>query len=175
MRSTNNNFNKGPWRGLMVIAVWPWPWIGSRSYQHAQHTQPCDSSLKQQRNMAPWKSCNVDILRSLKLYDSLLRRTFKKSGSNKLQTRSHTIIINHQFWAPRQNGRGDRPTKLQFLELQKLSDLDLDLGLGRKSYWCAHPVDVYPHTKSDRNWKTFFVDGRTDMSSNLLGHQWAMT
>jgi len=28
-----------------------------------------------------------------------------------------------------QNGGGDRPRKLQFFEIQKLSDLDLDLGL----------------------------------------------
>jgi len=37
-----------------------------------------------------------------------------KSGSDKLQSRSHTITNNHQFWAPRQNGRGDRLRKVQF-------------------------------------------------------------
>ena len=51
--------------------------------------------------------------------------------------------------APRQNGGGDRPRKLQFSELQsqKLSDL----GLGR-SHTGAHG-QVYPHTKLDRNRK----------------------
>jgi len=55
-------------------------------------------------------------------------------GNSKIQAvdyhRSHTIIINHQFWAPRQNGGGDRPRKVQFLELQKLGDLDLGWGRG---------------------------------------------
>jgi len=45
--------------------------------------------------------------------------------------RSHTIISNHQFWTPRQNGGGDRPRKVQFSQLRKLRDLDLDLRSGR--------------------------------------------
>jgi len=65
---------------LTIIAVWP---PTSRSHQHAQYiqddqqTRPCDSSLKQYGNMALWKSCNIDIPRSLKSRDSLLRRKFK--------------------------------------------------------------------------------------------------
>jgi len=52
------------------------------------------------------------------------------SGSEELQTRSHTIIANHQFWAPHENGGGDRPRKVQFSELHNLRDLDLHLGSG---------------------------------------------
>jgi len=33
-------------------------------------------------------------------------------------------------------------------ELQKLSDLDLDLGSGQ-SYWCAYQVGGYADTKLD--------------------------
>jgi len=53
-------------------------------------------------------------------------------------TRSHIIIINHQFGAPRQNdGGGDRSRKVQFSELQKLDDLDLEHGSGQ-SHTGAH-------------------------------------
>ena len=52
---------------------------------------------------------------------------------------------------------------MQFSELQKPHDLDFDLDLGSKSYWCAYTVEVYPHTKLDRNRKKFlWTYGRTD-------------
>ena len=38
------------------------------------------------------------------------------------------ITTNHQFWAPRKNSRGDRPTKVQLSQLRKLRDLDLRSG-----------------------------------------------
>jgi len=41
---------------------------------------------------------------------------------------------NHQFWAPRKNGRGDTRRKVQFsaiFQLQKPRDLDLNLGWGQ--------------------------------------------
>ena len=41
------------------------------------------------------------------------------------------MATNHQFWAPRRNGRGDRPRKVHFSQLWKLRDLDLDLRSGR--------------------------------------------
>jgi len=64
-----------------------------------------------------------------------------------LQTRSHTIIINHQFYVAyaHQNGGADRPIKVQFLELQKLSELDLDLG-SRRSHTGAHIRSRSTHT-----------------------------
>jgi len=48
----------------------------------------------------------------------------QKSGSIKLYTRSHTIVITHQLWAPRQHSERGRRRKAQFSELQKVSDLD---------------------------------------------------
>jgi len=44
---------------------------------------------------------------------------------------SRPIIDNHQFWALRQNGGGDRRRTVQFSQLGKLRDLDLDLRSGR--------------------------------------------
>jgi len=38
---------------------------------------------------------------------------------------------NHHFWAARENGEGDRPGKVQFSQLRKLCDLDLDIGSGQ--------------------------------------------
>jgi len=47
-----------------------------------------------------------------------------KSGSTKLSTRSHTDVITHQLWVPRQNSGGGRRRKVQFSQLHKVSDLD---------------------------------------------------
>jgi len=55
---------------VMLISTWT-------IQMDYQHTQPCDSSLKQYGNMAFWNSCNIDILQSLKSRDSLLRRKFR--------------------------------------------------------------------------------------------------
>ena len=68
---------------------------------------------------------------------------------------SHSITVNHQFWAPDENGGGDRPRKVQFWKLQQLRDLDLERGRGHTG---AH---IYPYTKLDRNRKKTFC-GRTD-------------
>ena len=57
----------------------------------------------------------------------------QKSGSKKLYTRSHTIVITHQLWTPSQNSGGGRYRKVQFSELQKVSDLDLWSGQGHIS------------------------------------------
>ena len=45
------------------------------------------------------------------------------------------------------NGGGNGPRKVQFSELQKPRDLDLDLGLGRTAYSRASVIDLYLHTK----------------------------
>ena len=50
--------------------------------------------------------------------------------------------------APVGNGGGDRPRKVQFLELQKTRDPDLDLGSGHKAYHRASLIDLYTHTSN---------------------------
>ena len=50
---------------------------------------------------------------------------------------------------------------MQFSELQRPRDLDLDLELGHAAYRRASLVDLYVHTKCHRNPKNFFVDGLT--------------
>jgi len=63
--------------------------------------------------------------------------------------------------APIVNGGGDRLGKVQLLELQKLHELDLDLGSGYTAYHHASVIDLYLHTKFHRNRKNFFVDELT--------------
>jgi len=64
------------------------------------------------RNMAIWILWNIDILRSFNSHD-LSKKEIRKTGYDKLQTRSHTIITNHQFWAVSQSGGRDRPRNVQ--------------------------------------------------------------
>ena len=103
-----------------------------------------------------------------------------KIGFENLYTGSHIIIINHQFWAPCQNHEGNTPRKVRFSELQKLSDLELDLGSGQ-SYTGTHMHSRSTHTHQIRSQsEEIFVDRRTDiradLSSNLLlSHHLAMT
>jgi len=60
-----------------------------------------------------------------------------------------------------------------------VSSVTLTLTLDRvESHCCAYLIEVYPHTKLDRNRKRKLcgrTDGRTHLSSSLLGHRLAMT
>jgi len=69
--------------------------------------------------------------REISTFGEVWTLVIQKSGSEKLYPRSHTIIISHEFWAPRQSGGGDRPRIVQFSQLRKVRDLDLDLRSGR--------------------------------------------
>jgi len=54
--------------------------------------------------------------------------------------------------------------KVQFSELQKLRDLDLDLGAGNTAYGHASLIDLYLQTKFHLHRKNFlWTDGRTDV------------
>jgi len=53
------------------------------------------------------------------------------------------MTTNHQFWAPRQNGGGDRPRKVHLSQLQKLLDLHLRSGRGHTG---AHMWSRSTHT-----------------------------
>jgi len=61
---------------------------------------------------------------------------------------------NHQFWAPCQNSRGDRPRKCNFRNLRSLWPWPWP-WIDSMWYLCAYKVDIYPHTKLYRNWKNF--------------------
>jgi len=52
---------------------------------------------------------------------------------------------------------GDRPRKVQFLELQKPHDLDLDLASGHTAYRRASVIDLYLHTNFIEIRKTFLL------------------
>jgi len=96
--------------------------------------------------------------------DSLLRRKFKNLAPASCRLRPHIIILNHQFWAPRQNSRCDRPRKVQFLEFQKPRDLDLDLGSG----W-SQIMSKSEERFVDGRSTYLRTDGQTHQSSSLLG------
>jgi len=72
-------------------------------------------------------------------------------------------MINHHFWAPRQNGGGDRPRKVQFWKLQNSCDLDFGSSRGLtgahiRSRFTTHQIRL----KSEK----LFVDVRTDVWTN---------
>ena len=45
------------------------------------------------------------------------------------------------------NGGGDRVGKVQFSELHRRRDFDLDVESGHTAYRCASLTDLYVHTK----------------------------
>jgi len=58
--------------------------------------------------------------------------------------------------------------KVQFSEIQKPRDLDLDLGSGHTAYRHASLIDLYLHTNFIEI-GNIFADGRTDISpSNVI-------
>ena len=63
--------------------------------------------------------------------------------------------------APTVNGGGDRPRKVQFLELQNPHDLDFDPGSGHTKYHRASLIDLYIHKISLKSKN--FADRRTDV------------
>jgi len=67
---------------------------------------------------------------------------------------------------------GDTPRKVQFSEIQKPRELDLDLGSGHTAYHRASLIDLYPHTKFHWNRKKNFF-GRTDVRKDV--RTWAPT
>jgi len=68
--------------------------------------------------------------------------------------------------APVVNGGGARPKKVQFLELQKTRDLDIDLGSGHTAYRRASLIDLCLPNFIEIGKKT--VDVRTDVPAD--GH-----
>ena len=84
-------------------------------------------------------------------FDPRIKSRDTKSRTNiKNPTRPNLHIVPQfkNWWlflpAPIVNGGGDRPRKVQFSELQKPSDLDLDLRSGRRR---ASLIDLYLHIK----------------------------
>jgi len=92
-----------------------------------QRDQPCDSILKQYEYMAIWNSCEVwtHVIAFLE--------GNSKTGLQQAADQVPSIITIHQLWPLWHNGGWDRPRKVQvqFLELQKPCDIDLDLGSGQ--------------------------------------------
>jgi len=104
---------------------------GGHNYQH---TRPRDCSMKKYGNMVLWKSCNVDILRSLKSRGSILRRKVKNvapASCSRGPILSQSIIsfelcakMAEEIYLEKCNFR-------KFSEIQKPRDLYLDLGSGQ--------------------------------------------
>jgi len=105
-------------------------------------------------------------------------------GNSKIGLRQAVVQVPYYDHRPSvlsstQNRR--RPRKVHFSQLRELRDLDLDLR-SRRGHTGAHTWSRSTHTP---NWveigKTFCghtevrTDGRTHLSSNLLGHRLVMT
>jgi len=71
----------------------------------------------------------------------------------------------HQPSAARQHGGGDRPRKVQFSTIFGTLESPWPWSwpwIGLRSHWCAYPVEIYPHTKLNRNRRNFlWTDGST--------------
>ena len=111
---------------------WPWPWIRSRSYQHTQdyqHAQPSDCSLMHYWNMAIWILWNIDSGQSSNSRDSVPGRKFQHQTLR--SCRSYPILSSPTISFELHTKMAEEiPRKVQFLELQKLCDLDLGSGGG---------------------------------------------
>ena len=84
------------------------------------------SSLGQRGDKTQWILV-ISTFSELRSYVTANWGEIQKSGSEMLWTMSHTVKITRQLCAPHQNrGRG-RGRKVQFSQLQKVNDLDLDL------------------------------------------------
>jgi len=77
-----------------------------------------------------WKWMVAVYWRSVK---QCTRKVLQKNPIELSMTNKKTrcLVITHQLWAPRQNSGRGRRRKVQFSEIQKVSDLDLDLRSGQ--------------------------------------------
>ena len=154
---------------------WPWPWTGSRTYRHAQYIHTYRTTSIPDHVTAAWTiriymalwiiSCNIDILRSLKSCDSFLRRKLKNRAPTSCRIRP--IQYHNQPSVLRIRTKTAEEIDLEKCNFRNFrSSVTLTLTLtsdgGSRSYRCAYPVEVYPHTKLDQNWKNFlYTDGIT--------------
>jgi len=159
---------------------WHWPWIGSRSHRHTQYVQdyqraqPCDCSVRQYRNMAVWISWNIDIGRSLNSRDSFPRRKAKNRAPTSCSPCPILWPSTISFELHTKTAEEIDPEKCTFRNFG--SSVTLTLTLDR--------VDVTLVRTPSRGLPTHqirwisekrFVDVRTHLSSNLLGHRLVMT
>jgi len=90
-------------------------------------------------------------------------RTNFKIRPDQIQILCSSLRISGHLPAPSVSGGGDKIWKVQFSELQRLRDLDLDFELGHTAYRHASLIDLYVHTKFHWNRKNFlWMDVRTD-------------
>jgi len=86
-------------------------------------------------------------------------------GSDKLQSRSHTITTN-RFEVHAKTAEKIDVEKCNFRNFGSSVTLTLTLTLDRvevRSHWYTYVVEVYPHTKLDGNRKNFlWMYGWTD-------------
>ena len=115
------------------------------------------------RNMVIWISRNIDIPRSLNSRDSFLGKKFENRAPTSCRPGPILSLPTISFEL-RENG-GKIDLNVQFSEVQKLRDHDLDLASGR-GHTGPHiwSMSTYIHTKLGRNQTNYFcggTDGRT--------------
>jgi len=80
-----------------------------------------------------------------------------------------SLRISGHFPAPSVNGGADRLWKVQFSELQRPRDLDLDLESGNTAHLHASFIDLYVHTKFHWNrTNVLWTDGRTYWQTDIF-------
>jgi len=125
--------------------------------------QPSDCSFTHYRNMAIWISWNIDIPRSLNSHDSFPRRKFEKRAPTSCRTDPMLSLPTISFELYARMAEEIDLEKCSFRNFT--SSVTLTLTLDRVEIIL---VEVYPHTKLDRNRKKLFwtyvrTDGQTDV------------
>jgi len=89
------------------------------------------------------------LQRPLQLQDHVTQKVgqISKIRPDKISILCSSLRISGHLSASIVNGGGDRLGKVQFSELQKPHDLDLDFGLDHTAYQHASLIDLYLHTK----------------------------
>jgi len=143
---------------------WPWPWIGSYGIPSCiTHRPLCTYQISLKLEKLFLDGLTAGTPASSRSRDTKTRINFK----NPVQWNLHIVLclrISGRLPAPSVSGGGDRLWKVQFLELKRPGDLDLELG--HTAYRYASLIDLYVHTKCHWNrtnflWTDVPTDGRT--------------
>jgi len=153
----------------MPEAPWPWPWIGSNSYgiQSCISHRPLSTY---QMSKSPKLFCGRTNRRDHSCEFSISDTKTRTSSKNLARSNLDIVLrISSHLPAPIVNGGGDRPRKVQFLELQKPRDLDLGSGQTPTAYSRASVIDLYIQIslKSENFFRTDYRHGPLQVQGHV--------
>jgi len=147
------------WVAFKQSWPWPWRWFGSHSIPSCiSHRPPSTYQMSLKSEEVFCGRTNHRDSSSSRSRDTKSRTNIKNPAPS-IYILCSSLRIGGNLPALIVNGGGDRPWKVQFLELQRPHDLDL--GSGHTAYRRASVTNFYLHTKFHWNRKNFFVDALT--------------